>query len=84
MDYKKEREALIGRAESAEMSLKEAQATLERLRSQFEESETKAQSLQSELDDLLLVLGELEEKQTRYTAKIKSLNGQITDEEEEG
>jgi intracellular protein transport protein USO1 len=39
--------------------------------------------VQGELDDLLLVLGELEEKQSRYMAKIKSLGGEVTDEEDE-
>jgi intracellular protein transport protein USO1 len=71
-----ERKQLTHRAESAE-------GALAMLKSRLEESESRAQSVQSELDDLLLVLGELEEKQTRYKEKIKSLGGQITDDEDE-
>lgn len=50
---------------------------------QLEESEAKAKSVQSELDDLLLVLGEMEETATRHKQKIKSLGGEITDDDED-
>jgi intracellular protein transport protein USO1 len=60
-----------------------AQAEITSLKSQLEESETKAKGVQSELDDLLLVLGEMEEKHSRYKEKIKSLGGEVSDEEEE-
>jgi intracellular protein transport protein USO1 len=53
------------------------------LKSKVEEAETKAKTVQGELDDLLLVLGEMEEKASRYKEKIKSLGGEVTDEEEE-
>jgi intracellular protein transport protein USO1 len=82
-DHDKERKALTIRAESAETALKAAQAALENLKSQFEEAESKAKSIQGELDDLLLVLGEMEEKHARYKQKVKSLNGQLTDDEED-
>jgi intracellular protein transport protein USO1 len=75
----KERETLSARAATAEA----AQAELKTLRSQVEEAETKAKSVQGELDDLLLVLGEMEDKASRYKDKIKSLGGEITDEEDE-
>jgi len=60
-----------------------AQAAVAKLSAQLEETETKARSTQSELDDLLLMLGDLEEKQTRYKGKIKALGGEVTDDEEE-
>jgi len=56
---------------------------LQTLKSKVEESDSKAKTVQGELDDLLLVLGELEEKQSRYKAKIKSLGGEVTDDDEE-
>ena len=39
--------------------------------------------MQGELDDLLLVLGEMEDSANRYKEKIKSLGGEITDEDED-
>jgi chromosome segregation ATPase len=50
-----------------------------------EEAEAKAKAVQTELDDLLLVLEEMQEKTTRYRETIKSLGGEVTeDEEDEG
>jgi intracellular protein transport protein USO1 len=53
------------------------------LKKELEQSEQKAKSIQTELDDLLLVLGDLEEKQSRYRDKIKELGGEVTEDEEE-
>lgn len=71
------------RVKTAETALTAAQAAVAKLSAQLEETETKARSTQSELDDLLLMLGDLEEKQTRYKGKIKALGGEVTDDEEE-
>ena len=50
-----------------------------------EEAEAKAKTVQIELDDLLLVLEEMQEKTTLYREMIKSLGGEVTeDEEDEG
>jgi peptidoglycan hydrolase CwlO-like protein len=49
-----------------------------------EEAETKAKAVQAELDDLLLVLEEMQEKTTRYRETIKSLGGEVTEDEDEG
>lgn len=50
-----------------------------------EEAQTKAKAVQTELDDLLLVLEEMQDKTTRYRETIKSLGGEVTeDEEDEG
>ena len=49
----------------------------------MEDAESRARTVQGELDDLLLVLGELEEKASRYKEKIKALGGEVTDDEEE-
>jgi len=74
---------LENRVKTAETALSAAQAAVAKLSAQLEATETKARSTQSELDDLLLMLGDLEEKQTRYKGKIKALGGEITDDEEE-
>lgn len=63
--------------------LEKAEAEATTLRTSLETSEVKAKNVQSELDDLLLVLGEMEEKQSHYVEKIKALGGEITDDEEE-
>ena len=47
--------------------------------------EAKTRAVQAELDDLLLVLEEMQEKTMRYREIIKSLGGEVTeDEEDEG
>jgi intracellular protein transport protein USO1 len=48
-----------------------------------EEAEAKAKATQTELDDLLLVLEEMQEKMTRYRESIKSLGGEVTEDEED-
>jgi len=48
-----------------------------------EEAEAKAKAVQTELDDLLLVLEEMQEKTTRYREMIKSLGGEVTEDEED-
>jgi hypothetical protein len=53
------------------------------METQLEESQARAKTVQSELDDLLLVLGEMEERTTRYRQKIKSLGSEVTDDEED-
>ena len=49
----------------------------------MDEAETRAKTVQGELDDLLLVLGEMEEKAQRYKEKIKSLGGEVSEDEGE-
>jgi chromosome segregation ATPase len=48
-----------------------------------EEADAKAKAVQTELDDLLLVLEEMQEKTTRYRETIKSLGGEVTEDEED-
>jgi intracellular protein transport protein USO1 len=40
-------------------------------------------AVQGELDDLLLVLGELEDKKSRYRETIKALGGEVSEEEDD-
>jgi intracellular protein transport protein USO1 len=47
------------------------------------EKEDARQAAQTELDDLLLVLGELEEKRSRDKKRLKSLGEEVSDVEED-
>jgi intracellular protein transport protein USO1 len=60
-----------------------SQSEIEDLKAKVEEAESRAKSVQAELDDLLLVLGEMEETATRHKEKIKSLGGEVTDDDDE-
>ena len=79
MDHEKDRI----RAETAEKTVKSTQTELAHLKSQLEEVNSKAKNAQGELDDLLLVLGEMEDTATRYKEKIKSLGGEVTDDDDD-
>jgi len=47
----------------------------------FAKKETERQAAQSELDDLLMVFGDLEEKATKYKAQLKALGESVSDGE---
>lgn len=47
------------------------------------EKEAEKQAVQSELDDLLMVFGDLEDKVTRYQERLKTLGESVSDGEEE-
>lgn len=82
-ESKKDKETNAGRADTAEATVASLQNEVRELKTQVEEAETKAKTVQGELDDLLLVLGEMEEKAERYKEKIKALGGEVTEDEEE-
>ena len=48
------------------------------------QKEDEKQATQTELDDLLMVFGDLEEKVKRYKERLKALGEQISDVEEDG
>ena len=73
----------MSRLAEAETAAKMAQTQLQTMEREYESAEAKAKAVQSELDDLFLILGEMEEKTARYSQKIKSLGGEITDDEDE-
>ncbi len=45
--------------------------------------EKEKQAVQGELDDLLMVFGDLEDKVTRYKDSLKALGGNVSDAEED-
>ena len=73
----------MSRLAEAETAAKMAQTQLQTMEREYESAEAKAKAVQSELDDLFLILGEMEEKTARYSQIIKSLGGEITDDEDE-
>ena len=68
------------RISSVENQRSERIVTLER---DLEEKEEARKSVQTELDDLFLVLGDLEEKRARDKRKLKELGGEVSDADEE-
>ncbi|KAK4101348.1 hypothetical protein N658DRAFT_566742 [Parathielavia hyrcaniae] len=64
---------------AAEKTLRE----LEEARHAGEEKEKERKSVQSELDDLLEVFGDLEEKVTKYKERLKALGQEVSDGEDE-
>lgn len=67
---------LEARTEAANKKAAKAEASLE-----SKEAERKA--AQSELDDLLMVFGDLEEKSLKYKDRLKALGGSVSDEEDD-
>ncbi|KAB8416386.1 hypothetical protein FH972_024905 [Carpinus fangiana] len=59
------------------------QEALEVMKAAVEEKEESRQGAQTELDDLLLVLGDLEEKRAKDKKKLKELGEKTSDDEEE-
>lgn len=47
------------------------------------EKETERQAAQNELDDLLMVFGDLEEKASKYKERLRSLGESVSDGEED-
>jgi chromosome segregation ATPase len=47
------------------------------------EKEKEKQAVQSELDDLLMVFGDLEDKVTKYKERLKALGESVSDGEDE-
>jgi len=60
-----------------------ANAKAERAAAALLEKETEKQAVQSELDDLLMVFGDLEEKVTKYKERLKARGENISDDEQD-
>ncbi|KAL2265614.1 hypothetical protein VTJ83DRAFT_6714 [Remersonia thermophila] len=83
-------EALSRAKKAAEEELKKARKTAEekeaevkKARKLVEEKEEERKSAQSELDDLLELFGDLEEKVTKYKQRLKELGQEVSDGEED-
>jgi chromosome segregation ATPase len=84
---KNEQAARLQRAEEKakefESRSEAANAKAEKAESFLAEKEKEKQAVQSELDDLLMVFGDLEDKVTKYKERLKALGESISDDEEE-
>ncbi|KAJ5468775.1 hypothetical protein N7475_006527 [Penicillium sp. IBT 31633x] len=71
------------RARSAAEALKSIQAQLDKANADVKEKEEARQSAQSELEDLLIVFGDLEAKRTEDKNRLKQLGEEVSEAEDE-
>jgi len=85
---KNEQAARLQRAEekAKEFESRSEAATAKAIKAEsaLAEKEKEKQAVQGELDDLLMVFGDLEDKVTKYKDRLKTLHESISDDEEEG
>ncbi|KAJ6156453.1 hypothetical protein N7497_005338 [Penicillium chrysogenum] len=83
----KEAEGKAGEAESharsAAEALKSIQAQLDKAKTEAKEKEEARQSAQSELEDLLIVFGDLEAKRTEDKKRLKELGEEVSEAEDD-
>ncbi|KAJ5578359.1 uncharacterized protein N7459_007323 [Penicillium hispanicum] len=79
---RKAREA-ESQAQRASQALKDAQAQLEKAQSVAKDKEEARQAAQSELDDLLIVFGDLEAKRSEDKQRLKDLGQEVSEAEED-
>ncbi|KAH0566271.1 hypothetical protein GP486_000323 [Trichoglossum hirsutum] len=72
-----------GRADRAEREMREAESRATKAEKILLEKDKAQQAIQVELDDLLMVLGDLEEKRTKDKKRLKSLGEEVSDAEDE-
>ncbi|KAJ6032077.1 hypothetical protein N7540_002809 [Penicillium herquei] len=70
-------------AQSAKEALKQAQAQFEKANSEVQEKEEARQATQSELDDLLIVFGDLEAKRNEDKQRLKDLGQEVSEDEDD-
>jgi hypothetical protein len=97
-EYSSEKQALEARLQRAEQkgedaeerirelsrSLEDERAGSKTLKAEVEEKDAARQEVQSELDDLLVVFGDLETKRKSEKAALKALGADVSEDEEEG
>ncbi|KAI9876748.1 MAG: hypothetical protein M1830_005813 [Pleopsidium flavum] len=97
-EYCTQLNALQSRLERAEGKAEEADARAKRAAEEIQDAKSRAskadddlmvkeqarKAAQSELDDLLMVLGDLEEKRAKDKKRLKALGEQVSDAEDEG
>ncbi|KAL2018059.1 hypothetical protein VTK56DRAFT_1325 [Thermocarpiscus australiensis] len=67
----------------AEERARRVEEEMEKVKERAEEKEEERKAVQSELDDLLIVFGDLEEKVSKYKERLKALGEAVSDGEEE-
>jgi intracellular protein transport protein USO1 len=82
-EYKSKSSSAESRLKRAEQKEKEASAEAETLAKKLAEAEESRKSVQTELDDLLVVFDEQQAKRTAEKAKLKELGEEVSDDEDD-
>ena len=89
-EYTANRNELTARLQRAEEKAKESEARsnaanekASKVEEALAEKENERKAVQSELDDLLMVFGDLEEKSSKYKERLKELGENVSDAEDE-
>ncbi|ORY63949.1 p115 like vesicle tethering protein [Pseudomassariella vexata] len=69
--------------EQLKTQMSQKEEIVQKTRSQLNEKDEEKAAIQTELDDLLMVFGDLEEKVEKYKASLLALGGTVTDGEDE-
>ena len=83
-DYKGKTEALEARLKRAESRVDDAESENKRLQEDLEKEKSGRKDVQTELDDLLVVFGDLEAKRSTDKARLKELGEEVSEDEDEG
>lgn len=83
-EYTTKSSAMEARLKRAEERAEEASAQAKSLREKMEEEKSGRATVQTELDDLLVVFGDLEAKRSADKAKLKELGEEVSEDEDEG
>ncbi|KAL8670974.1 MAG: hypothetical protein Q9168_004505 [Polycauliona sp. 1 TL-2023] len=83
-DYSTKSSELETRLQRAEDRCRDADSRASRLQEEAENKEAASKTIQTELDDLLMVLGDLEEKRSKDRKRLRALGEPASDEEEDG
>ncbi|CAG8952405.1 hypothetical protein HYFRA_00001152 [Hymenoscyphus fraxineus] len=89
-EYSANQSEQAGRLQRAEEKAKDAEERIEVANKKvakgekaLAEKEKEKEAVQGELDDLLMVFGDLEEKVEKYKGKVKELGGEVSDEDDD-
>lgn len=82
-DYSTKLSSLESRLQRAEDKAVDAEARSTRIQGELDSKEDSRKAVQAELDDLLMVLGDLEEKRSRDKKRLRVLGEQVSDGEDE-
>jgi intracellular protein transport protein USO1 len=82
-EYKSKNDSLDAKLKRAQAREKEAVAEAKKLTTKLAEAQESRQAVQTELDDLLVVFGDLEAKRSADKAKLKELGEEVSEDEDE-
>lgn len=83
-DYKSKIEALEARLKRAESRTRDGESEAKRLLEDLVKEKSERKDVQTELDDLLVVFGDLEAKRSTDKSRLKALGEDVSEDEDEG